>query len=144
MFCFCFLFCNNSCQTNYPKIYQTDLRQIFRVGKTTAVDDQSEVSFSILRGTLSWQPIYGFVHKTDLRHAVTPVASGAAGRANYGLCPASSFFSTEAAFILERNATWLNVTHATQRKTTHGSASFENHNSAADQWRIHGGDRPPP
>jgi len=33
----------------------------------------------------------GFIHRTDFRH---PVASGAAGRANVGLCPASSFFVT--------------------------------------------------
>ena len=32
---------------DYLKIYRTDLRQMFRVGKTTAVDDQSEISFSI-------------------------------------------------------------------------------------------------
>ena len=30
----------------------------------------------------------GFINRTDFRH---PVASGAAGRANVGLCPASSF-----------------------------------------------------
>jgi len=31
-------------QTNYLKIYSTDLRQIFKVDKTVAVDDQFEVS----------------------------------------------------------------------------------------------------
>jgi len=29
------------------KIYRTDLRQILRFGRTMAVDDQSDVSFSI-------------------------------------------------------------------------------------------------
>jgi len=42
---FCLLF-NDSCQANYLKIYRTDLRQIIRAGRTTAVDDQSEFSFS--------------------------------------------------------------------------------------------------
>jgi len=38
---------NDFCQTNYLKLYRTDLRQIFSVGRSLAVDDQSEVSFSI-------------------------------------------------------------------------------------------------
>ena len=42
-----FLIFNDSCQTNYLKIYPTDLRQSFRVGRTMAVDDQTEISFSI-------------------------------------------------------------------------------------------------
>jgi len=37
------------------KVYQTDLCQIFRVGRTMGVDDQSEISFSSLQGTLPWQ-----------------------------------------------------------------------------------------
>jgi len=52
-----FLVFNDYCQTNYFKIYRTDLRQIFRVGRTTAVDDQSEISFSILQRTLPQQPV---------------------------------------------------------------------------------------
>ena len=49
---FWFTLYNDSCQTNYLKIYGTDLRQFLRVGKTTAVDDQAEISFSIPQGTL--------------------------------------------------------------------------------------------
>ena len=36
-----FIYFDDSCQTNYLKIYQTDLRQIFRVYRTVAVYDQS-------------------------------------------------------------------------------------------------------
>jgi len=36
----------------------TDLRQISRVGRTMAVDDKSEISFSIPQGTLSWLPVF--------------------------------------------------------------------------------------
>jgi len=55
-FCCCFLiiyFFNDLSKTNYLKNYQTtDLRQIFRISRTLAVDGQSEISFSIPRGTL--------------------------------------------------------------------------------------------
>ena len=34
----------------------SDLRQIFEVGRTMAVDNQSEISFSIPQVTLPWQP----------------------------------------------------------------------------------------
>jgi len=52
------------------------------------VEDQSENSFSIPQVMLPRQPIFvGLVHTTVF---VTPVASGAAGRANVGLCHASS------------------------------------------------------
>ena len=40
------------CQINYLQIYRTDLRQIFRFGRTAAVDDQSEVSFLFRQGAL--------------------------------------------------------------------------------------------
>jgi len=53
---------NDFCQTNYLKIYWTDLRQMLRDGRTMAVGDQSELSFSILQGTLPWQPIFVVVH----------------------------------------------------------------------------------
>jgi len=44
-FCFCFLFIfSHSCRTNYLNIYWTDLRRSFRVGRTMAVNDESEVS----------------------------------------------------------------------------------------------------
>jgi len=74
MFCCCFLFYyfiyfNDSFQTNYLKIYETDHRRVCRVGRTPAVDDQSEIRFSIHQeGTLPWQPIFvGFVHGTEFR-----------------------------------------------------------------------------
>jgi len=67
-------------RTNYLKIYLTDLRQIFRVGRT--VDAQSETSLSIAHGTFPWQPI---------SLSLDAAASGAAGRANVRLFPASSF-----------------------------------------------------
>jgi len=41
----------------YFKIYRTDLRQICRVARIMAVDDQSEINCSISQGTLSWLPI---------------------------------------------------------------------------------------
>ena len=44
----------DSCQvTNYLKNYHTDLCQIFSVGITMAVDDQSGISFSVPQGTLA-------------------------------------------------------------------------------------------
>jgi len=68
------IFKNCSCLTNYPKIYQSDLCQIVKLGRTVAVDDQSEISFSIPRGTLQWQPSF----------------AGAARWSDIGLCPAFS------------------------------------------------------
>ena len=57
---------SDSRQTNYLKIYCTDLRQIFRVGRTMTVDGQTEMSFSIPQGMLPWQPIFvGFIHRTE-------------------------------------------------------------------------------
>jgi len=50
---------NNFCLTsNYLHIYQTDLRQVCRVGRTLLVDDQPEISFPILQGTLPRQPFF--------------------------------------------------------------------------------------
>jgi len=46
-----------SFETNYLNIYCADLRQIFRVGRTIAADDRSEVSFSLPQGMLPWQQI---------------------------------------------------------------------------------------
>jgi len=51
-----FNFFDDSYRANYLKIYQTDLCQIFRVGRTVAVDDQSQISFFVPQGTLPWQP----------------------------------------------------------------------------------------
>ena len=42
-----YLFCNDSCQTSYHRIYWTDFRQILRV-ILMAEDDQSEISFRSL------------------------------------------------------------------------------------------------
>ena len=42
-----FLLFNDACQTNYLKIYQTDLCQIFGVVRTMAVVNQSEISFLV-------------------------------------------------------------------------------------------------
>ena len=47
----------DSSQTDYLKIY-ADLRQIFRVGRTMAVNNQSEISFSIPQGMLPWQQFF--------------------------------------------------------------------------------------
>ena len=76
---------NDYHKTNYLKIYQTDLRQIFRAGRTMAVDDRSEISFLIPQGTLLWQPVsVGFIHRTN---RWTQAASDVAGRVNVRLCP---------------------------------------------------------
>jgi len=53
-----FLIFTDSFQTNYLNIYRTDPRQICRVVRTVAVDDQFEISFSIAQGTLLWQSIW--------------------------------------------------------------------------------------
>jgi len=63
----------------FSKIYRSDLRQIFSVGRTVGMDNQSEISSSIPQGTLPWQPFFGSAR----------VSCGAAGRANVGLCPAA-------------------------------------------------------
>jgi len=80
MFCFCFLFIclfvclftfSHLCQISYLEIYFTDLHQIFTVGRTMTVEDQSENSFSIPQAMLPRQPIFvGLVHTTVF---VTPV-----------------------------------------------------------------------
>ena len=50
---------------------------ILRVGGTVTVDDRSEIGISIPKGAFPQQPIF----------------DGAAGRANVGLCRASSLFT---------------------------------------------------
>ena len=79
---FYLLIFSDSHQTNYLKIYWTDRRQIFRVSRTTAVNDQSKINFTIHQRTLPWQP-----HFLVLVHWCrwTQAAGGAAGRANVGL-----------------------------------------------------------
>ena len=58
-------------QTNDLNIYPTDLRQIFTVGRTIAVDKRSIVSFSLPQGTLPWQPMLrpnpGPIHRNRSR-----------------------------------------------------------------------------
>jgi len=79
---------NDFFHTSFLKIYRTNVRQIFKFGRTMALDDRSKISFSIPQGTLPWQPIFvGLIHSTDVCRW-TQVASGAAGRANAGLCTA--------------------------------------------------------
>jgi len=47
---------------DYLNIYRTDLYEICKIGRTTAVYERSEVSFWTSRGTLPWQPIFvGFI-----------------------------------------------------------------------------------
>ena len=58
MFCLCFIYFNDFCQTNCLNIYQTDLHQICRVCRTMAVDKWSEVSVSNPQGTLPWQQVH--------------------------------------------------------------------------------------
>jgi len=80
-FIYFFFIYNDSRQTNYFKIYRTNLRQIFRVDRTMAVDDQPEISFPSLKGlchgkqsllvlsTENTQYFCGFIHRTDLLDA---------------------------------------------------------------------------
>ena len=98
MFCFCFLFIYLFSTIpitiilrflfNSLKIYHMDLHHIFRIVRTMAVDDQTEISFSIPQGTLLWQPnFFGLVHGFRW----TQAASDTAGRANVVLCRASIY-----------------------------------------------------
>jgi len=81
MFLFLFIF-NDFCPTNCLKINRTDVRQI-----------PPEISFSSPQRTLPWQPLFvGFIHRSD--GCRWTLAAGAAGRANVGLCLASSFSLT--------------------------------------------------
>jgi len=64
VFCCCFFFISDlfltiSVRQIISKSARTNLHQIFRVGITQAVEDQSEICFSIHPGTLPWQPIFG-------------------------------------------------------------------------------------
>jgi len=97
---FIFFIYNDSRQTNYFKIYRTNLRQIFRVDRTMAVDDQPEISFFrpskdfAMENNLCWfypQKIHSIsvVLSTELI-CWMQAASGAARRANVGLYSASS------------------------------------------------------
>ena len=66
-FLYIFIF-NDSCQTNYLKTYGTDLHEICTVVRTMAVDDLSEISFSIPEATLPRHRVFvGFIHRTEFR-----------------------------------------------------------------------------
>jgi len=54
-------------------IYRTDLHEIFRIARTLAVDERSEVSFLISRRTLPWQPIL-WAKSTSITHLVVRLA----------------------------------------------------------------------
>jgi len=65
---------NDSFQTDYLSIYRIDLRQICKFGRTMALDDEPENSFSIPQGTWPWQPIFGFFHRIEFRsHSVVGI-----------------------------------------------------------------------
>ena len=79
MFCSCLFYFisifSDFCQTNYLNIYQTDLHEICRIGRTLAVDERAEVSFSILQGALPhrsspnsqvWQKLWLWVNNINL------------------------------------------------------------------------------
>jgi len=51
--------------TVWNEIYQTDFRQIFRVGRTLAVDNQSEISFSLKGRCHGNQSLLVLSHRTD-------------------------------------------------------------------------------
>jgi len=70
MFCFCFFF------------ILTDVRQLFGVGRTTAADDQSDISLSVARRTLPSNPFSLVLSREMIRW--TQAARGAARRANVG------------------------------------------------------------
>ena len=63
MFCRCFIIYlknifNDFRQINYLNLNTgADLRRMFRVGRTTAEVEQSEISLSVPQGTLARQPI---------------------------------------------------------------------------------------
>ena len=54
MFCCCFLFIyflvHDSCPTNYLKLYRTDVRQTFRVSRSTTVDDHLKLVIRPIKG----------------------------------------------------------------------------------------------
>jgi len=66
MFCCCyflsfysFLFFNDRLEERDLRTYQTDLHEIFRIGRCVVVAVQSGIRFTIAEGTLPWQPILG-------------------------------------------------------------------------------------
>jgi len=67
MFRCCFLFVTLTIL--FGPIVSTSTGQIFaRFAELVAVDDKSEISFSIPQGTLPWQPIFvGFMHRIEFQ-----------------------------------------------------------------------------
>jgi len=60
-------------QTNYLNIHQTDLHEIYSIGRTMAIDERCEVIFSIPQGTLPRQPIL-WAKSTSIPHLVVRFA----------------------------------------------------------------------
>ena len=68
MFCFCFLFFDDFCQTDYIKNRRIDLRQIFRVGIELygCMVIGLKLVFLIHQGSLPLQPIFvGFIRRIE-------------------------------------------------------------------------------
>ena len=62
MFCCCCWFSPIPVRPIVSKSAGPNLRQIFRIVRTAAVDDQSKVCFLIRQWTLPWQPVFdGFI-----------------------------------------------------------------------------------
>jgi len=60
VFCICFIFIFEEKLTILSDHHLLDYPyEICTIGRNTAVDQRSEVCFSIPRGTLPWQPIFG-------------------------------------------------------------------------------------
>jgi len=82
-----YLFFHDSCQTSYFKICLADPHQIFEVGRTVAVDDQSEISFFIPRDVFVQviAVVKGWLVQMDMTDCSTLPASGTGQHANAGL-----------------------------------------------------------
>jgi len=66
LFCCCFLFIfNNSFQSNYVNIYRIEFRQVCTVGRTMAVDAQSELVFRSLKGSPCQLVSDGFIQRIE-------------------------------------------------------------------------------
>jgi len=81
-----FLIFNDSCQTNYLKMYRTDLRQVLKADICMWMTNLKLV-FRSLKGRCHDNQFLSVLSTERIRW--TQAASGAAGRANVGLCRAS-------------------------------------------------------
>jgi len=55
-------------QISYLEIYRTELCQIFKIGRTVAVGNQSEISFSIPQGKYCYDDqFFGFIQTIGFR-----------------------------------------------------------------------------